>query len=154
MRLWTIHPAYLDAKGLVAAWREGLLAQKVLAGETKGYRNHPQLLRFSATREPRAAIAAYLRDLADEAEQRGYRFDRSKIRCPSRKVLPRIKVGAGQIAYEFALLKFKLRKRDFEKFTAIAREGEIRLGPLFELEAGGIADWERPIAEIVDSIKG
>jgi len=31
MRLWSLHPRYLDAKGLVALWREGLLAQKVLA---------------------------------------------------------------------------------------------------------------------------
>jgi len=25
MRLWTLHPKYLDARGLVALWREGLL---------------------------------------------------------------------------------------------------------------------------------
>ncbi|MEN6399799.1 MAG: pyrimidine dimer DNA glycosylase/endonuclease V, partial [Rectinema sp.] len=29
MRLWTLHPQYLDQKGLTAAWREGLLAKKV-----------------------------------------------------------------------------------------------------------------------------
>ncbi|MDI3502728.1 MAG: hypothetical protein PWR13_285 [Archaeoglobi archaeon] len=28
MRLWSIHSKYLDAKGLVAVWREGLLAKK------------------------------------------------------------------------------------------------------------------------------
>jgi hypothetical protein len=27
MRIWTVHPRYLDPKGLVAAWREALLAQ-------------------------------------------------------------------------------------------------------------------------------
>jgi hypothetical protein len=43
MRLWSLHPCHLDAKGLVALWREGLLAQKVQACETNGYRNHPQL---------------------------------------------------------------------------------------------------------------
>ncbi|WP_368086417.1 pyrimidine dimer DNA glycosylase/endonuclease V [Nitrosomonas sp. Nm34] len=26
MRLWSIHPKYLDAKGLLALWREGLQA--------------------------------------------------------------------------------------------------------------------------------
>ena len=41
MKLWSIHPKYLDAKGLVALWREALLAQKVLDGKTEGYKNHP-----------------------------------------------------------------------------------------------------------------
>ena len=48
MRIWSLHPQYLDRQGLTAAWREGLLAQKVLTGTTKGYRNHPQLRRFRA----------------------------------------------------------------------------------------------------------
>lgn len=47
MRIWSVHPSLLDAKGLVACWRETLLAQKVLQGLTKGYKNHPQLDRFS-----------------------------------------------------------------------------------------------------------
>ena len=38
MRLWSIHPKYLGTKGLVALWREALLAQKVLQGNTKGYK--------------------------------------------------------------------------------------------------------------------
>ena len=80
MRLWTIHPRYLDAMGLVAAWREALLAQKVLAGETRGYRHHPQLARFQAERDPLAAIGAFLAGLAGEAKIRGYSFDATKIR--------------------------------------------------------------------------
>ncbi|MDP3663483.1 MAG: pyrimidine dimer DNA glycosylase/endonuclease V [Nitrosomonas sp.] len=79
MRLWSVHPYYLDAKGLVALWREGLLAQKVLQGHTKGYKNHPQLTRFKNTKNPVAAIAAYLGFVVDEAEIRGYHFDRNKI---------------------------------------------------------------------------
>jgi Pyrimidine dimer DNA glycosylase len=79
MRLWTLHPRYLDSKGLVAAWREALLAQKVLAGATRGYRHHPQLIRFQSQADPRAAIASFLVGLADEAANRGYRFDASKI---------------------------------------------------------------------------
>lgn len=65
MRLWTVHPRYLGAKGLVAAWREALLAQKVLAGRTRGYRAHPQLRRFQAHPWPPGAIAAFLRGLAE-----------------------------------------------------------------------------------------
>ena len=41
MRLWSLHPAHLDRQGLIACWREALLAQKVLAGLTTGYRSHP-----------------------------------------------------------------------------------------------------------------
>ena len=79
MRLWSIHPCYLDAKGLVALWREGLLAQNVLIGNTKGYKNHPQLIRFKNTNNPLGAIACYLRDVVDEADKRGYNFNRNKI---------------------------------------------------------------------------
>src|SRR5436190_15488089 len=79
MRLWTLHPRYLDAKGLVAAWREALLAQKVLEGGTRGYRHHPQLQRFQAQRDPVAGIAEFLRGLASEADRRGYHFDSTKI---------------------------------------------------------------------------
>src|SRR5580700_10648227 len=79
MRLWTLHPRYLDARGLVALWREGLLARAVLRGKTRGYRHHPQLQRFRAHRTPRAAINTYLRVVAKEAERRGYAFDRKKL---------------------------------------------------------------------------
>jgi Pyrimidine dimer DNA glycosylase len=60
MRLWSIHPSFWDRQGLVAVWREALLAQKVLQGETKGYRSHPQLQRFRSSGDPLGAIAAYL----------------------------------------------------------------------------------------------
>jgi hypothetical protein len=38
MQLWTLHPKHLDVRGLVALWREALLAQKILCGATRGYR--------------------------------------------------------------------------------------------------------------------
>lgn len=79
MRLWTLHPQYLDAKGLTAAWREALLAQKVLSGSTIGYRHHPQLIRFRSHPQPLQAVAAFLTGLANEAERRNYRFDTTKI---------------------------------------------------------------------------
>ena len=74
MRLWSLHPRYLDAKGLVALWREALLAQKVLQGNTKGYRNHPQLSRFKQQIDPLAAVAAYLCEVQREAARRGYHY--------------------------------------------------------------------------------
>src|SRR6516225_6584548 len=105
MRLWTLHPKYLDAKGLVALWREGLLARAVLKGATKGYRHHPQLERFRAHALPLAAINTYLRAVAVEAERRGYSFDRRKI-GPGR---PGITLCAtqGQLTYEWQHLRRK-----------------------------------------------
>lgn len=82
MRLWTLHPSHLDAKGLVAAWREALLAKAVLRGDTIGYRSHSQLARFRAHRRPIAAINAYLAELHAESMRRGYRFDVTKLRGP------------------------------------------------------------------------
>ena len=79
MRLWTIQPRYLDTKGLLAAWREALLAQQVLQHKTRGYRNHPQLQRFRACQNPAASIARYLRGIHDEAVARSYNFDSTKI---------------------------------------------------------------------------
>jgi hypothetical protein len=79
MRLWTLHPRYLDTQGLVALWREALLAKAVLDGRTRGYRHHPQLTRFRAHPASRAAINAYLAAIHAESEARGYAFDRGKV---------------------------------------------------------------------------
>ncbi|HWZ95687.1 MAG TPA: pyrimidine dimer DNA glycosylase/endonuclease V [Opitutaceae bacterium] len=141
MRLWTIHPRYLDAKGLVAAWREGLLAQKVLAGGTRGYVNHPQLARFRAQTRPLQVIAAFLTGLAAEAQRRGYHFDASKI--SRRKFSGRIKETRGQLLYEWKHLRAKLRPRSpalYRKFKNIACP---KPHPLFLIVPGGIRDWER-----------
>lgn len=79
MRIWSLHPSLLDRRALVACWRETLLAQKVLRGLTRGYTNHPQLIRFRAHPQPLEAVAAYLSGLADEADARGYSFNRALI---------------------------------------------------------------------------
>lgn len=140
MRLWSIHPRYLDAKGLVALWREALLAQKVLQGATKGYRNHPQLIRFRDTANPIGAIASYLRTVADEADARGYRFDRSKI--ARNHYGKTIAVSSGQLRYEFEHLLRKLEQRDPTKREAIHKIKTIQLHPLFHRVRGRVADWE------------
>src|SRR5450755_3468621 len=98
MRLWTIHPQYLDPQGLVAVWREALLARAVLRGQTRGYRHHPQLQRFRAHSFPRYAINAYLSGIHDEALARGYAFDKRKV-GPVRRVEP-ISATTAQISHE------------------------------------------------------
>jgi len=153
MRIWTIHPSYLDAKGLVAAWREGLLAQKVLEGGTKGYRNHPQLLRFKDSPDPLRSIAKYLHELYDEAQTRKYRFDESRIIRFDLGYSGKIAVNDGQIAYEFALLKWKLSTRDISKLEELKAERKIRINEAFEARAGGIEPWERTIDEVAVRIE-
>lgn len=140
MRLWSLHPRYLDAKGLVALWREALLAQKVLQGNTKGYRNHPQLHRFKQQKNPVAAIAAYLREVQREAHRRGYHFDASKIALHA--AVKTIPVTDGQLAYEFSHLEAKLRVRDAEACARLQDEKVLRIHPLFELIKGGVESWE------------
>jgi len=139
VRLWSLHPRYLDAKGLVALWREALLAQKVLAGETKGYRHHPQLARFQAQRNPSGAIANYLREVQREATKRGYNFDASKI---GRTSCVRISVTRGQMQYELAHLRAKLEHRDPEAMQRIATIAKPEPHPMFDVVAGKVENWE------------
>jgi len=141
MRLWTVHPRYLDAKGLVAAWREALLAQKVLAGRTRGYKHHPQLARFRAHPRPLGAIAAFLRGIAQEARRRGYRFDTTKI--SRAKPRGRIAETRGQLLYEWKHLKSKLRKRAPQVYRQIAHIARPQPNPLFRIVPGAVRDWER-----------
>lgn len=141
MRIWSLAPEHLDRAGLVAGWREALLAQAVLAGRTKGYRNHPQLQRFRTQATPIDAIGIYLRGLLSEAEIRGYRFDAGKILSTSGRSI-KIAVTAGQIEYEWAHLGGKLAKRSPE-YAQRWRASVVSPHPLFEIVPGEIEPWER-----------
>lgn len=140
MRLWSLHPKYLDAKGLVALWREALLAQAVLRGETRGYTHHPQLQRFRESAAPRDAIACYLQEVYNEATRRGYRFDAAKI-GPHQSVAT-ISVTRGQLDYEWAHLKAKLKLRDPARLEELKHLTQPRPHPLFRVIAGSVAPWE------------
>jgi hypothetical protein len=141
VRLWTLHPKYLDAQGLVALWREGLLARAVLAGQTRGYRHHPQLERFRAHAKPLAAINTYLAAVAGEARSRGYAFDESKL-GPTRRLT--LSASRGQVQYEWRHLMRKLRRRSPAVYRRLQGERAPRAHPLFRVRAGGVAPWERP----------
>ena len=142
MRLWSLHPGHLDQKGLVALWREALLAQAVLKGETRGYRNHPQLQRFRAQPSPVSAIAAYLLAVHAEAIERGYRFDAGKI-APG-GTTPLIDVPQGQLDFEWRHLVAKLEARAPAWREALGTPDPLAPHPLFRTIPGGIAEWERP----------
>ncbi len=140
MRLWSLHPKFLDAQGLVALWREGLLARAVLFGKTRGYTNHPQLVRFRATSDPRKAINMYLSAVLDEATRRGYNFDRRKIRyyISSKSIT----VTRGQLSYEWRHLQKKLRQRS-PRVARQNRSAITRTHPCFRVIPGPVASWEK-----------
>jgi hypothetical protein len=140
MRLWTLHPRYLDARGLVAAWREGLLAQAVLMGRTRGYTRHPQLARFRESRSPVASIGSYLVALHEEATRRGYRFDRLRIVRPGRRV--RLAATVGQLAYEWRHLKAKLAVRDRGRLASLRGVRRPEAHPVFRVVPGRVEAWE------------
>jgi hypothetical protein len=141
MRIWTLHPKYLDPAGLVALWRETLLAKAVLRGRTRGYRSHPQLTRFRESKEPVAAINAYLCVVHAEAERRGYRFDSRKLRGPRSRA--RIAYTHGQLEYEWAHLLKKLKARSPAQYRSLRSTPRPQPHPQFRLRAGPVAAWER-----------
>lgn len=178
MRLWTLHPQYLDQKGLTAAWREGLLAKKVLEGRTRGYTKHPQLERFRESPNPIDTINTYLFYLWTEACERGYAFDRNKFdrnkftRNETRITAPReapdeergdtseepshqapkIEVTSSQVLYEYELLKYKLAIRDPVKLREIEGLKVLMVNPLFCVKDGNIERWEKVRPEIMETL--
>lgn len=173
MRIWSLHPSLLDRRALVACWRETLLAQKVLRGLTRGYTNHPQLIRFRAHPQPLEAVTAYLSRLADEADARGYSFNRALIGAGENEAgenstskngtdkngadksgnphasVAHIPVPLGQLEYELAFLQHKVAGRDPEwehrLSERLAARGELAAcaHPLFEVVPGAIEPWEK-----------
>ncbi len=142
MRLWSLSPEYLDRQGLLAVWREALLVKKVLEGNTKGYRNHPQLERFKSQNKPLDYINYYLAGIYQEALARGYKFDKAKF-TPLKKELKNIKVNLGQIEYEFTHLLKKLEIRDKKRFQKIKDLIKLETHSLFKVVEGQIETWEK-----------
>jgi hypothetical protein len=140
MRIWSIHPEYLDTTGLVALWRETLLAKHVLEGKTRGYRNHPQLDRFKKTDNPVNVINYYLAIVYEEANKRGFQFDRDKIDWNFYQV--QIPVAKGQMEFETIHLLNKLKIRDKAMYDLIRKEIPLPPHPLFYIVDGPIEPWE------------
>jgi hypothetical protein len=140
LRLWSLHPKYLDTKGLIACWRESLLAKAVLSNKTKGYKFHPQLYRFRSHPNPLGAINQYLLELYKESLNRGYSFDKRKI--GRTRTNHKIKVKVGQVNYEKLHLKRKLWKRDRKKYALLKEINVPHLHPLFKMITGEVEDWE------------
>lgn len=153
MRLWSIHPQYLDKLGLIACWREALLAKKVLQNKTKAYSHHPQLTRFNQQPDKINCIKSYLFELYKEAKRRNYNFDFDKIcnRSNANFFRTSMTVTDGQLAYEMQHLQKKLVKRDLGQFTANLynvydknmKIKELKANPIFKVVKGKIESWEK-----------
>jgi len=141
VRLWSIHPRYLDSRGLVALWREALLAREVLRGRTRGYTQHPQLERFRGHPAPLSAIGLYLQSVYGEARARGFAFDRRKLGPPRKRVV--LAVSRGQLQYEWKHLLAKLRRRSPSVWRKWARAPMPVAHPLFRVRRGPVEGWER-----------
>jgi len=142
MRIWSIHPEYLDTKGLVALWRETLLAKNVLEGNTRGYKNHPQLIRFKKSDNPLRNINQYLSAVYQESLSRGYHFNKGKFNIHSHSHSQSLTVTQGQIEYEMQHLIKKLKTRDFSKYNDLITQKNIEPHPLFKIIEGEIEEWE------------
>ena len=140
MRLWSLHPSYLDSRGIVALWREGLLARTVLMGKTRGYRNHPQLQRFKSQDEPLKTIDTYLYQVYLESQRRGYNFKREKI--GDEFIDYQIPVSSGQMEYEFQHLRKKLKLRNISMYRKLQKLDKLIPNPIFRVVDGDVEDWE------------
>ncbi len=146
MRLWSLHPKYLDRQGLVALWREALLGQAVLLGKTRGYTRHPQLERFRASEAPARSIAEYLRQVHAEAVKRGYHFARAKI--GQGRYRRRLPVTRGQLQYEWVHLKAKVEARNPEHLAKLKGIKRPESHPLFRIVSGPVEPWEKSPREV------
>lgn len=137
MRLWTIHPEYLDNKQLSTLWRDTLLAKNVLSGLTKHHKSDSQLNRFQNHPIPRKAINFYLSIIWEESQNRNMPFDESKFSKTSLKEKEFIEVNTGQVSFEFKRLKQE-QKNDIIQIPA-----KIKIHPLFKSVNGPVEVWEK-----------
>ena len=119
------------------------MEQKVLAGHTKGYKNHPQLIRFKKQSNSLKFIGTYLNHIYLEAKRRGYNFNEAKILMKlSASAKSKMSVTSGQVEFEMIHLKKKLKNRSPADLAALKTIIKIRVHPLFIKKPGKVESWE------------
>lgn len=161
MRIWSISPSLLDSKRLNAQWREALLCRKVLEGNTKGYKNHPQFLRVKKHPQPFYFINMFLYYVWEEGNSRGYKYDREKLIEGLGSVygepLKPMEVTEEQLEYEFHHNQLKMDSQcDRYKANELLLK-ESNVIPvnnfLFKVTEGKIEDFEKQKEETLNRIK-
>lgn len=153
MRVWSIHPAYLDTKGLVASWKEGIQGLNALRNPRKPngkwamFAHHPQLIRFKRFENPELCLSEYLHFIADEADRRNYNFNRNLI-LPRLDENPyQIWITCGQLIYEWDFLSHKVTCR-----TGFWEYGKPTINGKSTVET--IASWSCVVHPMVVLIPG
>lgn len=159
MRLWTIHPSFLDQKGLCGLWRETLVGLKALEkGPGAPWYNHPQLARFKVYPNGLAMLAEYAEHVLDEGHKRGYNFNTALLE-PYLELYEMnfdgcIMVTKGQFDYEVEHFIRKLASRDEMRYQLyMEKMGPRSLyqpkievfvpNPVFRIVDGPIEVWEK-----------
>lgn len=145
MRLWSLHPKYLDTRGLGALWREGLLAQACLVKQMGGYCKHPQLDRFrdAPNNHPVVLISRFLTDVFIESLGRGHDYDDGLIEACNGGCWSLVPVTTAQLDLEAHILREKLTVRGTEG-RVLLPNGTPGPHPLFvPVESADIEPWER-----------
>ncbi len=144
MRLWSLHPSYLDIQELFSTWKEGLLAFSVINNPETQLHNHPQLIRFKISGDPIGTLGFYLNEIFLEAKNRGFNFEGSKIESINTSIS--ISVTLGQLDYEAMNLLNTLQERDKTKFSdlnSIFKQKDVKTHPLFYIISGPVEKWEK-----------
>ena len=108
MRIWDIHPGYLNRQSLLGEHRElhGLVS--ILANGKKGYSHHPETLRWVGFGW---ALKHRHRELVCEMNIRGY-IDRSPVRTRSNKgVFPSVYIDEPHVQFELLREKYKSKEK-------------------------------------------
>lgn len=130
MSLWSVHPRYLDNKGLISAWNRGLQLQKQLSTEPARNTGNSQLIMFSRQEKPLHAIGSYLSFIASEGCRRGYKFTHEKILYPNfdEELLP---IDSEQLRSENQMLQNRLKTRDKNRYQQLSSQSWPETHPLF-----------------------
>lgn len=160
MRLWTIHPKYLDGKRLTSQWKEGIqmmhiwkeIGENPEPAKRLGYVSHPQVRRLSNLLVADSGLISlllhqHLTAVHEESVQRSYSFNKKLIDdlAPDCKNAPKVYVTMGQVAYEFALMATK----NNEWSQKVAIDPYMLCNPIFQVVSGSIESWEKTKDEVL-----